>query len=646
MVSNVRGAVSRWCLRDVAVGIIALVLIVQHGFPLARALAQDEGVTPSANTPLASGFTYQGRLEASAADANGPYDFQFALFDQAVGGIQAGSTITANDLAVTDGLFSIVLDFGASAFTGSERYLDIRVRAGASNGAYEPLGRQRLTATPYALYATTATTATTASSANSVPWSGITGIPAGFADGIDADALAALGSCQAGQVVKWNGNAFACAADNIGAAGTGDITAVIAGSGLTGGADSGDATLGVAFAGDGSANTVARSDHNHLNESWSGNFATGLAITNTAQSGTTLSVNATAPYSTSLAATNTGDCSSAGKVCYGVYGKADAFAGGNGFGGVGVRGDGTNTGVLGIGPQYGVYGQSSSGTGIGAASSQGVGLLASSASSSILDSAIEAESTDDAYGVRVKTVDGVGVSVESENNTGVYGSGSTGLQGYANASGGVGVHGVSNQTNGVGIIGFAGVAGTGTGVRGVGTRVGVWGAVGSSGSLPAGNWAGYFQGNVLATGTFTPSDVRLKHNVEDIPYGLDSILALRPVTFALNSDPANLEHIGVVAQEVEQVLPSIVYRPDGDPDATLSVNYTELIPVLIKAVQQQQEQIRAIAPDNGATAPWANRDEDVSLALVAAIIAVTALVTATATAGALRFASRSRLLPA
>ena len=87
------------------------------------------------------------------------------------------------------------------------------------------------------------------------PWGDITGIPAEIADGDDADTLGGL-SCSNGQVPWRSGASWICGTP-------GDITGVSAGTGLSGGASSGNATLSVRFAGTGSATTVARSDHNH-----------------------------------------------------------------------------------------------------------------------------------------------------------------------------------------------------------------------------------------------------------------------------------------------------------------------------------------------------------------------------------------------
>ena len=107
----------------------------------------------AAQTPLGTAFTYQGRLSDGGSLAGGSFDFQFLLFDAAGGGLQVGSTLDHLAVAVTDGLFTVSLDFGASAFAGSARWLEVHVRP-AGGGAYTPLaGRQRLTPTPYALTA-------------------------------------------------------------------------------------------------------------------------------------------------------------------------------------------------------------------------------------------------------------------------------------------------------------------------------------------------------------------------------------------------------------------------------------------------------------------------------------------------------------
>jgi hypothetical protein len=140
--------------RPVLVSVLALglVLALAAGF----GVAQGPGPQGDAGTlavPVGTAFTYQGRLTDGGSPANGAYDFEFELYDAASGGTTLG-TLTVGNSPVTDGLFTVQLDFGAAVFTGDARWLQIGVRPGDSSGAYTALSpRQALTAAPYALYA-------------------------------------------------------------------------------------------------------------------------------------------------------------------------------------------------------------------------------------------------------------------------------------------------------------------------------------------------------------------------------------------------------------------------------------------------------------------------------------------------------------
>ncbi len=129
--------------------------------PTAGVQAQDGSPTPdaqaaepqSAQAALGTAFTYQGRLNDAGNPANGAYDFQFKLFDAVSGGTQIGGVVPKNDLPVSGGLFTTDLDFGAGAFDGQARWLEVAVRPGASTGAYTTLApRRALLASPYAQY--------------------------------------------------------------------------------------------------------------------------------------------------------------------------------------------------------------------------------------------------------------------------------------------------------------------------------------------------------------------------------------------------------------------------------------------------------------------------------------------------------------
>lgn len=115
-----------------------------------------------------TGFTYQGRLTDAGNPATGMYDFRFKLFDStdSVTGIQQGPTISLPSVQVTNGVFTVELDFGAGVFTGAARFLEIGLRPAGSPDTFNLLSpRQPVTATPYAVRSATASVADTATNA-------------------------------------------------------------------------------------------------------------------------------------------------------------------------------------------------------------------------------------------------------------------------------------------------------------------------------------------------------------------------------------------------------------------------------------------------------------------------------------------------
>ena len=101
-----------------------------------------------------SRFTYQGSLEDQGAPAQGSYDFRFGLFDEA--GDPLGPVVNRAATSVSGGVFTVELDFGAEAFDGTTRFIEIAVRRAGIGDFTALVPRTRVTATPYALVAAAA----------------------------------------------------------------------------------------------------------------------------------------------------------------------------------------------------------------------------------------------------------------------------------------------------------------------------------------------------------------------------------------------------------------------------------------------------------------------------------------------------------
>jgi hypothetical protein len=103
-------------------------------------------------------FTYQGRLNDGGSPANGNYDLRFTIYDSTNDpGVVIAGPVTNSATAVSNGLFTVVLDFG-NQFPGAARWLGIGVRTNGAATFTNLSPRQRLTATPYAVYANDAGT--------------------------------------------------------------------------------------------------------------------------------------------------------------------------------------------------------------------------------------------------------------------------------------------------------------------------------------------------------------------------------------------------------------------------------------------------------------------------------------------------------
>jgi hypothetical protein len=130
--------------------LIAILLILAFGTGIALGATLAE---PMGAGALQSTFSYQGYLEDGSGPITDTCDLEFTLWDDLSAGAQIPPTVTKTGVSVTDGQFSVMLDFGLGAFDGEDRYLEIGVKCTGDSAFTSLSPRQPLTPVPYAMFA-------------------------------------------------------------------------------------------------------------------------------------------------------------------------------------------------------------------------------------------------------------------------------------------------------------------------------------------------------------------------------------------------------------------------------------------------------------------------------------------------------------
>jgi hypothetical protein len=365
-------------------------------------------------------------------------------------------------------------------------------------------------------------------------------------------------------------------------------------------------------------------------------FSTGVAVQGISTFSTGVLGNSSEGFGVS-GVTNSGNAiNGQSNTGIAVYGESTADHS------VAIEGRSPYIAIVGYGDSYGVYGSNSTGGfGVYGQSEVGTGVFGGSGLYGVQGNG----DTCGVYGTSITTgVNGTGGSVgvygSSTDTTGsVYGvfgkSRNTGLSYGVYGDAVYAVYGSCAYTKGIAVSGIASGSGTVGGSFKSSLSIGVFASTSNANS-----WAGDFVGRVNATGGyFQVSDRQLKQNITEVDNAMNIINKLQPKYYAFRQDGdyklMNLpqgKHYGLIAQDVEQVLPDLVANTELD-GASISptkegssaninakttnaetgsiqqegiihfkaLNYTELIPIMIKAMQElskKTDEIDLLKKDN------------------------------------------------
>lgn len=638
--------------------IVVLTLLIGVGSVAAQ---QDKPpARPDSPTTLGTAFTYQGELKKGTTPITGACNFHFSLWDAASGGTLI-NTQSLDNVPLTNGRFTVSLDFGVDAFSGNLRWLEIAVKCVSDTEFTTLIPRQALTAAPYALYSsgnwglkgnsgtsannflgTTDNTTLTLGVNNAPAWRIV---PASYYFwGALFSSPNIIGGSSSNVISATGTNGFTVIGATIGGGGASDGPNRVTGSfgTVSGGAD--NTAAGVAATVGGGASNKASNDYAAIGGGGqnvvSGTYATVSGGYQNIVSGAYGVVGG--GYQNVISGTYTDHATIGGgeeniasqryvTIGGGYHNTASTILATVSGGEYNIASG--NHSIVGGGQgntASGVYSTVPGGIGNTAAgySSLAAGYYAQALHSGTFvwtDSAGADFSSTGNNQFLIRASGGVGINTNAPTRSldvnGVIGVFDSGTRTY---NGGVaselGGQLVEMGINDDAVNRFGGVYNSAAqgGLIRVDTRAGqnlfqFYGrGAGSTTLYPLAtiNNAGVLWLNGLGTGNpanplcldslhqiaTCTSSVRYKNNITNLNLGLDTIAQLRPVTFEWKSN--GQPDLGFIAEEVNQVTPLLTtLGKDGQIEG---VKYDRITAILVKGIQEQQQQIEALTAQNAA----------------------------------------------
>lgn len=507
--------------------------------------------------PQGTAFTYQGRLDREGSAVQGRCDFRFRLYDGPEAArppfpAQVGATQSLTDVPVTDGLFTVTLDFGGTAFGGQARWLRVEVGCPSPANTFTALSPwQPLTPAPGAIYAATA----------------------GSAGALQGRRIS-VAAPSSGQVLKWDGSAWAPAEDLSGDLSPGSVGTGMLADGAVTGPKLAAGAVGAGQLSDGAVTRPKLASGAVGAGQLADAAVTGPKLASGSVDGAKIadgSVKAADADTAELQRRVTGSCASGQAL------RAVDAAGGVTCEAVGGAAGWSLSGNAGTNPATNYLG------------------------------------TSDSQALVFRTAAGERMRILTNGNVGI---GSANPQARLEIAGGAlalndgmlrlrtgpdANHGLlfSAAVDGIEFRGFGGFRwSTGTGGASERMRMDASGNLGIGGA-PNAAYKVDVNGVIRATNVVFGSDRRLKTEIRPLAGALDDLERIHGVSFAWRPEAAALGYapgardLGLVAQDVAAVYPELVVSADGMPGADgveasgyLAVDYARMAPVLVEALKQ------------------------------------------------------------